>query len=95
MIAVGKTYRGLRVQLDGGSFRDCTFEDCRLHFSGAFGVELTNCKFKNGCSWHVDGHAKETLDFLRTLYREGGPRIVETTFDTVRGQSNRTGAELQ
>lgn len=95
MIAEKQIFRRKRIQLDGSSFTECFFEECQLHYSGVFGVEMHGCKFSDGCSWHLDGAAAEAVKFMSVLYRSGAVAMVEATFDNIRGIVTHGGPTIQ
>ena len=84
MIAEGQKFVGKRIFLDGSSFTKCRFERCTMIYSGHLGMEMKEPEFVD-CRWEIQGPAKETLKFLRALYRAGAKDLVEATFDAVRG----------
>jgi len=95
MIAERQTFVGRRIQLDGASFKHCTFEHCQLYFSGQLGMELIDCTYGPGCTWHITGPAGEALNFLAGLYKMGATDLVEATFDIIRGKPVVGGPTIQ
>ena len=92
MIAEGQTFKNIQVQLDGSTFRGCTFEACILLFSGLMPVSLDNNSF-NDCRWEFTGSAALAVGFMTALYAGGGRDIIERTFQSIRagGGGRRTG----
>jgi hypothetical protein len=86
MIASGQTFTGARVVLDGCTFEGCAFRRCVLVYTGTLPVVLARNSFDAGCRWELSGPARSTLEFLGHLYRSGGERLVENTFDQIRGK---------
>jgi hypothetical protein len=68
------------VDLDGHSFVGCTFNRCRVMYSGGNFVDLKVNTFRD-CFWEFKGPAAHTLQFLRALYHGcgGGRELVEQT----------------
>ena len=85
MIAENQTFKGVRVQLDGGTFEHVIFEKCTLVYSGLMGASMSNCKF-NDCQWELNGPAQETVMFLTALYAGGATELVENTLAAIRGE---------
>jgi hypothetical protein len=71
-----RTFRGERVELDGGEFHDCRFEDCTIVFTGEgeFPV-LVNPKFVDS-RFALEGPAGRTAEYLRLLWMAGGGKII-------------------
>ncbi len=44
------------VVLDGESFSDCTFQDCRMVYSGGELPHFDHCRFDD-CDWKFEGAA--------------------------------------
>ena len=59
------------VQLDGRLFEDCTFANCTLVYSGHTPASFAQCRF-TATKWQVNAAAENVMQFLGTLYREGG-----------------------
>jgi hypothetical protein len=72
------------VDLDGNSFKDCTFKACKLVFNGVADPVLVGNRFDPACTYVFDGPALRTLQFLAALYIDGGAHLVEGTFDSIR-----------
>lgn len=64
-----------KLPVDGGKFKDCIFNGTILIYSGGAFPKFDQCTF-NGTSWIFDGPAKNTIEFLRSLYLSGGFRPV-------------------
>jgi hypothetical protein len=86
MIASKRTFTGARVILDGGTFEGCAFRGCVLVYTGALPVALVGNSYDASCRWELSGPARSTLEFLAHLYRSGAERLVENTFDQIRGK---------
>lgn len=84
MIAIGQQFKGIKITLDGGTFKDCQFENCKLVYSGLLPVTLTGNSFA-GCVWEFSGAARNTMDFMRALYVGGGKELIEGSISAIRG----------
>jgi hypothetical protein len=80
---LGVSFTGEDILLDGGVFRDCRFEACRLHYDGGALPVLTGCHFAD-CGWFFGGAAANTLSMLAALRHGGFDRIVDSTLDAIR-----------
>lgn len=83
---IRNTYKNCTVQLDNNEFVECTFDHCKLIYSGLGPVSLVSCHFTN-VGWDFAGPARNTIEFLRGLYHgmgEGGRQLVERTFEDIR-----------
>ena len=64
----------------------CTFHRaCSSIYCASLLVTMGSNRFEDGCRWEFERAAQATLDFLATLYRAGGTRLVEGIFDAIRG----------
>lgn len=79
-----KKFKGERVVLDDKSFRDCTFKECELIYSGGVPPGFVDCEVDGGCRWTFDGAASNTVMFLRAMYHGGFRTIVDPTLDRIR-----------
>jgi hypothetical protein len=61
-VFAGKTYTGATINLDEHSYRDCTFIDCAIIYSGKTPIGSIYTK---GCIWELEGSALNTLHFLQ------------------------------
>lgn len=80
---LGVSFTGEDVLLDGGVFRDCRFEACRLHYDGGALPVLTGCHFAD-CGWFFGGAAADTLSMLSALRQGGFDQVVDSTLDAIR-----------
>jgi hypothetical protein len=86
MIARNQTFENLAISLDGGSFYGCTFNKCRLQFSGLLPVHLEGGnKFEN-CKWEFAGPASTTIGLMSALYKAGARDLIEATLRVIRGE---------
>ncbi|MGJ3239676.1 MAG: hypothetical protein ACFE0Q_13280 [Anaerolineae bacterium] len=77
------SYENERVQIDGKSYRDCTFTDVTLVYSAGILPIFENCTFNN-IQLDFSAEADNTLLFLSGLYRGGFAHSVEAIFDAIR-----------
>jgi hypothetical protein len=71
----GKRFSDRRVDLDGQTLIDCTFERCKLVFSGGELPTFHGTTF-DSCQWIFGGAALRTGLFLALLRDLGGGEIV-------------------
>lgn len=67
---ISNTYKNATVQLDGNNFVRCTFEKCRLEYSGGSPPSLIENSFID-CQWVFNEGAANTATFLRSLVAGG------------------------
>ncbi len=79
----GMSFAGEEVLLDGGAFRDCSFERCHLHYDGGALPVLSGCRFTD-CAWFFGEAAADTLTMLAALRQGGFSAMVENTLEAVR-----------
>jgi len=72
----GVMYNHETVVLDGETFSDCEFRDCRLVYSGGATPVFESCKF-HGCEWKQDDAAIRTLAYLKALWNVGEKATVQ------------------
>lgn len=93
MIANGETFRDIRVHLDGGTFVNCTFENCDLIFSAVLPVHMDRCSFNN-CRPAFIGSAGLAIQMMRGIYHGWGPNgrtVIDGIFDQIRKTAEFTG----
>ncbi len=76
-----------RVVLDQ-SYGGCSFIECLMVFTGNLAeipVTLKQNEFHQ-CRWTFEGPALDTLDFLRTMYADGGESLVNEVFNYIKGK---------
>jgi len=71
------TYSHETVALDGETFVDCEFRDCRLVYAGGEPPVFRDCKFHD-CDWRQDDAAARTLAYLKVVWNAGGKATVQT-----------------
>ena len=64
---------------------NCTFRSCVFIYCASLPVVMEKNHFEGDCRWEFDRAAKSTIGFLATMYRAGATRLVENTFDAIRG----------
>ncbi|NRG16246.1 hypothetical protein HPQ64_00930 [Rhizobiales bacterium] len=89
-----RTFYGETIVLDGSEFRDCSFKDCQLTYSGGALPVLSGCGFER-CRWAFGEEAGRTLSFLSALHAGGFSSMVEETLSAIRGGSLSTIEEAQ
>lgn len=62
----GDIFSGVSVILDGNSYVDCTFHNCRIIFFGQASPKMENCNF-SACEFAFEGSAGQTVQFLEAL----------------------------
>ena len=78
------TFNHETVVLDGESFIDCQFQDCRLVYSGGQAPSFKDCKFVK-CEWKIDGAAAETMEHLKAVWNAGGKATVQLWIKEITG----------
>lgn len=82
----GITYNHETVALDGESFADCEFRDCRLVYSGGEPPSFARCKF-DGCDWRFDDAAARTLAHMKVVWGLGAKATVQALIKEITGAS--------
>ena len=72
------------VVMDGESFVDCEFRDCRLVYSGGQAPAFKGCRFDN-CDWRMEGAAASTLEHLKGIWAAGGKAAVQVMIKEITG----------
>jgi len=84
--SIKSTFEKTTVTLDNHYFENCIFKDCVIVYTGTSGINLVGCKFYN-CQWRLDGAASNTMQFLRSMYKDMGDfgkQMVEATFENIK-----------
>jgi hypothetical protein len=75
--------------LDGNTYEDCFFRNCRLIYDGGeLPTFIGQCAMVPRVEWSLGGRAKNTLDFLRFMWRTGGENgmgFTRSAFEYVTG----------
>jgi hypothetical protein len=79
---VDQTFTGLTIHLDGSSFRDCTFDNCTIIYSGTSFV-LERPAFKN-CKLLLEGAAAATVAMLIDL-KDECPELIQPYIEQISG----------
>lgn len=79
---VGASYNHETVLMDGVVFRDCSFQACRLIFSGSRAPVFEYCRFAD-CEWVFEGFAAEALSCLTAMWGAGARQAVQTMVERV------------
>jgi len=72
------------VVLDGETFADCEFRDCRMVYGGGEPPSFTHCRFHD-CDWKFDAAAARTLEHLKVLWGLGGKAKVQALIKEITG----------
>ena len=80
----GVAYNHETVALDGETFDDCEFRDCRLTYAGGEPPAFTGCQFHD-CDWRLDEAAGRTLVFLKRIWLAGDKPTVQAMIKGVTG----------
>lgn len=76
------------VALDGDSFADCEFRNCRLVYAGGPPPSFDRCSFHD-CDWRFEGAAQDTLAFLRLMWGAGAKPTVQGLIKEITGAGGR------
>lgn len=76
------------VALDGESFSDCQFQDCRMVYSGGKLPDFDNCRFDD-CEWKFEDAAARTLAQLKLVWGVGGKAPVQALIKEITGGGGR------
>ena len=63
-----ESYNHETIALDGETFENCEFRDCRMVYAGGTPPVFTGCAF-HGCDWRFDEAAGRTLAYLKLLWQ--------------------------
>jgi hypothetical protein len=83
-VASGGAFNHETIILDGETFEDCEFRNCRLVYAGGEPPELTGCRFED-CEWKFEEAAARTLEQLRRLWSIGEKASVQALIKTITG----------
>lgn len=78
----GVSYNHQTVVLDGETFSDCEFAECRLVYAGGEAPKFDNCRF-DGCDWKFEDGAAQTLSFLKLMWNVGAKAQVQATIKEI------------
>jgi hypothetical protein len=74
------------ITLDGESFADCEFRDCRLIYRGGPAPNFNDCRF-DGCEWRLEDAAAHTLALLKVMWGVGAKAPVQARIKAFTGAS--------
>ncbi len=94
MLMKNKKIRNTTISLDGGTFEHCDFDKCEMIFSGYLPVHLTHCNFGSDVKWTLAGPGSNVIAFMRAIYTHGGEKLLENTFEQIRGNPPKSGSTL-
>ena len=80
----GVIYNHETVALDGETFTDCEFRDCKLDYVGGEPPVFNGCSFI-GCDWRQDEAAARTLTYLKLVWNAGGKAPVQAIIKEITG----------
>ena len=80
----GVTFNHETVALDGESFSDCEFRDCRLDYRGGEPPVFKGCRFHD-CDWRFEDAAARTLAHLKAVWAAGGKAAVQSMIKEITG----------
>ena len=76
------------LYLDGETYSDCEFRDCRLIYNGGEPPVFENCRFEK-CEWIFEGAAAQTLAHMKTVWAVGGKAPVQALIKDITGSGGR------
>jgi len=79
---VGVAYNHQTVELDGETFSDCEFAECRLVYSGGPPPRFEHCRFDE-CEWKFEEAAANTLAYLKQMWNVGAKAAVQNTIKEI------------
>ncbi|KAF0193322.1 MAG: hypothetical protein FD165_425 [Gammaproteobacteria bacterium] len=94
MLLKDQTFESQDVHLDFMEYQRCTFNNCKVLYSGYGPVRLGENTF-NSCQFYFVDGARHTMEFLSDLYHglgDTGRDLIEDAFDNIR--SGRMTPEL-
>lgn len=77
-------YNHETVPLDGESFSDCEFRECRLIYRGGEPPVFRDCRFDD-CEWKFDDAAARTLVHMQRVWAAGGKAQVQAMIKEITG----------
>lgn len=84
----GTIFNHETVSLDGESFADCEFRDCRLVYAGGEPPAFRDCQFHD-CEWKFEDSASNTLAYLKVVWGVGGKAPVQAVIKEITGGGGR------
>ena len=84
MTHTNDTFEGMDVEIDGESFIDCRFKDCRLVYSGGDLPSMSGCILSGSSMFFFSKEAGATLAFLARLYHGGFGLLVDDIFRSIK-----------
>ena len=76
-------FSGVPVVLDGNSYFECMFHNCRIIYLGGKAPEMKDCKFSD-CEFVFEGPAAQTVQFL-SAFAHGSPGADEFVIKGILG----------
>lgn len=84
----GTVFNHETVTLDGESFSDCEFRDCRMVYSGGEVPVFKDCTFHD-CEWKFEDAAARTLAHLKVVWAAGAKPAVQAMIKEITGAGGR------
>jgi hypothetical protein len=72
------------VPLDGETFSDCEFRECRLVYAGGAPPAFDACRFED-CEWKFEDAAARTLGHLKLIWSLGAKAPVQAFIKEITG----------
>lgn len=72
------------VALDGEDYDGCTFQSCRMVYSGGKPPSFSDCSFQD-CDWKFEDAAARTLAHLKVIWAAGGKAQVQAMIKEITG----------
>jgi hypothetical protein len=77
-------YNHETVVLDGESFSDCDFRECRMVYAGGEPPRFEDCRFSE-CEWKFEDAAARTLAYMKLVWSAGGKAPIQGLIKTITG----------
>ena len=93
MELIGQTISDKTEVIDGNTYSECRFENCKMVYRGGPIPSIGSCHFQD-CQWQFEDAAERTLVFMKQLYHgmgPGGVELVEATLGALRQGANPDG----
>ena len=86
----GMAFANTSVQLDDCAFKNCTFHDCRMVYSGGRPPTLDGCQFHNS-EFEFKGPAANTVAFMQAMTdpHSGLQAVIRGTFPALHEETSR------
>jgi hypothetical protein len=78
----GVSYNHQTITVDGETFSDCAFAECRLIYAGGEPPSFESCRFDD-CEWKFEDGAAHTLSYLKLMWAVGAKAAVQATIKEI------------